>query len=535
MNNPFYYHPHPLCVKAAHALMAYVRQHTEWTEEVNKGKMFGVLVVKHPDGTTSVLNAFSGILCGSNTHEGFVPPVYNLQNPDGYFAKEQDNISAINTRIYTLEHTQEYLQAQASLAEAERNEKETITQAREELQERKRKRTLLRQSSTLTPEEEELLNKESQYWKAEFKRLSARLHTQTEVLRHQIQTLQSPIDTLKEERKQRSCALQQWLFRQFVMLNAKGESKDLWQIFQDEGIDTPPAGSGECCAPKLLQYAYQHNLHPLHMAEFWMGASPKDELREEGEFYPSCISKCKPILRHMLKGLDVDYNPQIQRMRSVADKMRIIYEDQWICAIHKPSGMLTVPGKVEAPSVYDKFLELHPDTEGPIIVHRLDMDTSGLLILAKDKQSHKRLQRQFASHTVRKRYIALLEGNVPSDSGTIDLPLSPSYNDRPRQRVDHVDGKSAITHYEVLRRNETVTTQDNTTSTLTTRIAFYPQTGRTHQLRVHAAHPEGLHCPILGDPLYGHKSDRLYLHAESVEFIHPATGERLSLSSECDF
>ncbi len=524
MNNPFYYHPHPLCVKAAHALMAYVRQHKDWTEEVNKGKMFGVLIAKHPDGTTCVLNAFSGILCGNNTHDGFVPPVYDLQNPDGYFAKEQDKISAINTLINTLEHSQEYLLAQTNLAEAERHEKETISQAREELQEKKRKRTQLRQSSTLTPDEEEQLNKESQFGKAEFKRLCTRLHTQTETQRQQFQTIQSPIDNLKAERKQRSCALQQWLFRQFVMLNAKGESKDLWQIFQEEGIDTPPAGSGECCAPKLLQYAYQHQLHPLYMAEFWMGASPKDELREEGEFYPSCISKCKPILRHMLKGLDVDYNPQIKRMQTVANQMRIIYEDQWICAIYKPSGMLTVPGKVAAPSVYDRFLEHHPDTEGPIIVHRLDMDTSGMLILAKDKLSHKRLQRQFASHTVRKRYIALLEGIVPSDNGTIDLPLAPSYNDRPRQTVDHINGKSAITSYEILQRNPQ-----------TTRIAFFPQTGRTHQLRVHAAHPEGLHCPILGDPLYGHKSDRLYLHAESIEFTHPATGERMTLSYECDF
>ncbi len=524
MNNPFYYHPHPLCVKAADELKAYVRQKAEWTEEIAKGKMFGVMIVRKPDGTIGSLAAFSGILCGSNTHEGFVLPVYDLQNPDGYFAKEENEISAINRRIKQLEQSEEMILAKEALDQANEHERKTLTKAKAELQTRKTRRDAIRQGGGLSAEDERRMIKESQFQKAELKRLTTSLREITLEKQQHLQSLQTAVDTLKTERKQRSAALQQWLFRQFTMLNAKGESKDLCRIFKEEGIDVPPAGSGECCAPKLLQYAYRNNLHPLYMAEFWLGASPKDVVRIDGEFYPSCVSKCKPILKHMLQGLEVDENPQARRMRETAEKMQVVYEDQWICAVNKPSGMLSVPGKEDAPSVYDKFMQLNPDADGPVIVHRLDMDTSGILILAKNKTTHKHLQEQFVRHTVKKRYTAILEGIVTPKSGTIDLPLSADYANRPLQTVDFVHGKPAVTHYYIIEHTDT-----------TTRVAFYPQTGRTHQLRVHSSHPSGLGCPIAGDPLYGHKSDRLYLHAESIEFTHPATGERMTLTAECEF
>ncbi len=526
MNNPFYYHPHPLCVKAADELKTYVRSKTEWAEEVGKGKMFGVLIVRKPDGTTDSLAAFSGILAGSNHHEGFVPPIYDLQNPDGHFAQEEIEISAINHRITQLEDSEELHQAQEAYNKAISNEYSTIVFAKAELQQKKAARAELRQTGTLTPKEKAQLIKESQFQKAEYKRLTTVIRTVSEEKRQHLQALQSPIDTLKAERKQRSATLQQWLFRQFVMLNANGERKDLCQIFQEEGIEVPPSGSGECCAPKLLQYAYLHNLQPLYIAEFWMGASPKETIRVDGEFYPSCTTKCKPILKHMLKGLEVDENPQTIKMREAAKEMRIVYEDQWLCAINKPSGMLSVPSKdiKDALSVYDIFRHLHPELTCPVIVHRLDMDTSGIMLLTKDKAVHKHLQQQFTDRTIKKRYIAVLEGNITDDSGTIDLPLSPDHTNRPLQCVDLIHGKQAITHYYIIERTAT-----------TTRVAFEPQTGRTHQLRIHSAHPTGLGCPILGDPLYGHKADRLYLHAESIEFTHPVTDERITLTVKCDF
>jgi len=330
-----------------------------------------------------------------------------------------------------------------------------------------------------------------------------------------------------EEKSNRSRALQMWLFRQFNFLNAHGQTMNLCDIFDRETCRIPPSGAGECCAPKLLQYAYSHHLQPVCMAEFWMGASPKGEIRYEGEYYPACQSKCKPILRHMLQGLDVDEHPLLPMMREKAKEMRIIYDDDALLAVYKPSGMLSVRGNVDAPSVESIIQKTYPDVSGPLIVHRLDMDTSGIMLIAKNKDIHKALQTQFFKHEIQKRYIALLNGIVPDDKGTISLPLSPDHQDRPRQMVNHEYGKPAITDYEVLERRDGRTL-----------IAFYPQTGRTHQLRIHAASPEGLGCPIVGDRLYAPSlssnlspltSERLMLHAESIDFTHPITGERIHL------
>lgn len=343
-------------------------------------------------------------------------------------------------------------------------------------------------------------------------------------------------EALYAERKERSRNLQYWLFQQFHVLNAIGEDKELTEIFKNEKqiltaedfyarkqnkqsltlarTTIPPAGSGECCAPKLLQYAYTHHLRPLCMAEFWLGPSPKDELRIDSHFYPACHAKCKPILAHMLIGLDVEENPMLRRNREKVAEVEWIYEDDDIAVLYKPSGLLSAPGKDDVPSLLDIVRERYPEA---MYAHRLDMDTSGLVVFALNDSSYKHLQNQFYRHEVKKHYIAILDGEVSADiprTGTIRLPLLPNPYDRPRQMVNHEHGKQAITHYEIL-----------STGDRRTRIKYNPQTGRTHQLRVHSAHPEGLACPILGDNLYGTPSDRLYLHAEQIEFTHPASGE----------
>ena len=458
---PFHYTPHPLCVAAAQEVQAYLATRTEWHEELQRGKMFGVLVVKDAQGQTGYLAAFSGNLAGSNHHEYFVPPVYDLLNPDGYFKEEEARISEINRQISELQNSTSLM--------------------------------------SFRTEQSEVKNLE---------------YTNVDTL----------IQQLKEERKQRSIALQQWIFEQFVIQNARGEETDLYTLFIEHAHRNPPAGSGECAAPKLLQYAYTHRLQPIAMAEFWWGDSPKGEIRRHGHYYPACRHKCEPILGFMLQGLEVEPNPLLTS-NTDADQLDTVYEDEYLLVVNKPAGMLSVPGKTGQASVLSILQERYPDATGPILVHRLDMDTSGLLLAAKDKDTHAQLQKQFEGRSVKKRYIALLEGIPQAEpKGFIRLPLRPDFDNRPLQMVCYEYGKPAVTRYEIIN----VIHQH-------TRIAFYPETGRTHQLRVHAAHPEGLNCPIVGDPLYGQPAIRLHLHAERLEFRHPVTGQRLQIQKEAPF
>ena len=446
---PFHYTPHPLCVRASEEVQAYLQTRPEWHDELQHGKMFGVLVVRDTHGHIGYLAAFSGNLAGSNHHPFFVPPVYDLLDPNGYFKQEEARISALNNVIQ-----------QCHPAD--------------------------------TPP-------------------ICTSHT---------------LDSLKEERKQRSIALQQWIFRQFRLLNAHGEEKDIELIFEETAHRNPPAGTGECAAPKLLQYAYQHQLHPLAMAEWWWGDSPKGEIRRHGHYYPSCRHKCEPILRHMLQGLDVEPNPLLIS-NTDATQLHTVYEDEYLLVVNKPAGMLSVPGKTGQASVLSILQERYPDATGPLLVHRLDMDTSGLLLAAKDKDIHAQLQAQFESRSVKKRYLALLEG-IPQgkeSKGFIRLPLRPDFDNRPYQLVDFEYGKPAVTRYEI----------NNPPYEGRTLITYYPETGRTHQLRVHSAHPDGMNCPIVGDPLYGQPADRLYLHAEYLEFRHPVHGKILRIQSDNPF
>ena len=521
---PFCYTPHPLCVMAAEEVQHYLSKQSDWQEELSQGKMFGVLIVQTEDGSIGYLTAFSGILAGKNIHPYFVPPVYDLLQPQGFFKIEEENISAINRRIRRLEEDKKYIDLRSNLTQTTQSAQDALSIAKTQLKEAKDKRELLRKTGQLNAKEEAELIRESQFQKAEYKRLERSWKDKIASLQVEAGNWEKQIQELKAERKVRSAALQQQLFEQFRMLNYRGEVKTLCDIFEQTVHKTPPAGAGECAAPKLLQQAYLHHWKPIAMAEFWWGNSPKNEVRHHGYFYPACKGKCEPILRHMLQGLEVEANPMQQEAERGNEKLNIVYEDQWLLIINKPAGMLSVPGKERQTSIYDLARKAYPEAEGPMIVHRLDMATSGLLIIAKDKKTHQHLQAQFKNRSIRKKYIALLDGIVPEDEGTIELPLCPNPLDRPRQMVDTQYGKPAITYYQVLERTDKYT-----------RIAFYPHTGRTHQLRVHAAHPSGLHCPIIGDELYGKKDKRLYLHAESIEFTHPVNGQSMCITEKADF
>lgn len=522
---PFCYTPHPLCILAAKEVQSYLTRQTAWKDELRQGKMFGVLIVQTEHGETGYLAAFSGILAGKNLHPFFVPPVYDLLQPQGFFKIEEENISSINRNIRQLENDKAYAALSAELARTIQSAENILATAKAQLKEAKTAREQRRKEKELNAQEEAELIRESQFQKAEYKRLERSWKARITTLQTQTEDWERRISALKSERKTRSAALQQKLFEQFGMLNYRGEVKNLCEIFGQTVHKTPPAGAGECAAPKLLQQAYLHGWKPIAMAEFWWGDSPKTEIRHHGHYYPACKGKCEPILQHMLQGLQVEENPMLKRMQVPSKNLEIVYEDPWLSVINKPAGMLSVPGKEDAVSVYSLTREQYPEADGPLTVHRLDMATSGLMLIAKTKRVHQNLQAQFKNRLVRKRYVALLEGVVPKDKGTVDLPLCLNPLDRPRQMVHTEHGKPAITDYQVLERLDGKRT----------RIAFYPRTGRTHQLRIHAAHPLGLHCPIIGDELYGEKADRLYLHAEYLEFTHPITGETVRITKEAEF
>ena len=519
---PFHYTPHPLCIMAAEELQAYLKKQEAWQTELKKGKMFGVLVVQNKEGNIGYIAAFSGILAGKNLHPYFVPPVYDVQEPTGYFKQEEEEISTINKQIESLIEDQNYILYRQLLEEETLMAQSALQEMKAMMAEAKDKREKIRlghpDELTLTT-----LIQESQFQKAELKRLKRYWEDRLHAHKIKIEAFDKKIEALRSERKNRSLALQFWLFQQFQMLNAKGEKKDLSELFKDTTQKIPPAGAGECAAPKLLQYAYLNGLKPIAMAEFWWGDSPKQEIRRHGYYYPACKGKCEPILKHMLIGLQVEEDPLLKEALEEKE-LEIVYEDEWLVVVNKPAGMLSVPGKSDTDSVYQRMTVRYPKATGPMIVHRLDMATSGLLLIAKNKEVHQNLQAQFKNRTIEKRYTALLDGSIEMEEGLIQLPLRPEPNDRPRQVVDQTYGKPAITRYVVIEKKAKQT-----------RIAFFPLTGRTHQLRVHAAHPLGLNSPIIGDELYGKKADRLYLHAEYIAFQHPISNQRIAIEKKAGF
>lgn len=312
--------------------------------------------------------------------------------------------------------------------------------------------------------------------------------------------------------------------------NANGESLSVRDIYLQSRHIEPPSGSGECCAPRLLNYAFTHSLTPISMAEFWVGESPVGEIRIDGEFYPACQAKCAPLLKWMLDGIECEpakFGQASGISTAIASGVQILYEDKWLLAVNKPSGLLTMSGDETSDSLMRRVMAERPNISGPGYVHRLDQPTSGIVLIAKDKETHSKMQSLFENREVRKRYTAILARRPDKAKGVISLPLLPNPDDQPRQMVDFVRGKKAVTEYEVI---------DSSPDPVNgVRIHLYPKTGRTHQLRVHCASPLGLGCPIVGDNLYGRTANRLYLHADRIEFTHPHTGKAIIIDCPANF
>lgn len=539
---PFYYEPHPLSLLAASQLQQHIEtqldsDHNFGLEDDKEGlaigKMFGVLVVRNTAGELGYLSAFSGKLGEDNHYPGFVPPVFDILAEDGFFNPSMALLNQLNARLLALEENPDYI-ALEQIFEAEKELVETrLAFKRQQLKQDKDKRKVLRKAGKkeLSPADFEALEYDLKseslgqqfYYKRTVSFWKERL-AETEAA---VNVYLDEIKALRTQRKKDSAILQKRLFDQYTFLNQAKESKSLYEIFLPTINDIPPAGAGECAAPKLLQYAFLHDMQPIALAEFWWGESPKSEVRKHGYFYPSCKGKCQPILGHMLQGMAVDDNPMLQNPAE-GKTISIVYEDDVIVLVNKPSEFFSVPGKTIDDSVLLRMKQRYPTATGPLVVHRLDMSTSGLMIIAKTKEVHKKLQYQFIKRTIKKRYVAILDGWVEGEEGFIDLPLRVDLDDRPRQLVCYEHGKNARTRWEVLERIVVDGRKQ-------TRVYFYPITGRTHQLRVHAAHPKGLNLPIIGDDLYGKKEERLLLHAEWIELVHPITKIAMTFEIAAEF
>ena len=533
---PFYYAPHPLAIIASNDLQRELESSSldhnfgfsEFDRSTPIGKMFGVLVVQNLAGEVGYLAAFSGKLGNKNHHSGFVPPVFDILETGSFFLEGEKEVSAINLQISTIENGANYL----ALKEQAEINKSLLSrfklESRLELKDSKNQRKLRREKAQEKVSESEYLNfldelknesiREQLFHKHELRRRNKEfLLSNAEFL-----ALEEQLDFLKLERSKKSAALQQEIFEKYTFLNKAGTNKSLLEIFNNTIYLFPPAAAGECAAPKLLQYAFLNQLKPICMAEFWWGTSPNSEVRLHKQFYPACKSKCEPILKHMLDGIEMDTNPMLAQA-DVTD-LEIIFEDDYLLFINKPAEFLSVPGKQLTDSVYERVKASYPNTTGPLLVHRLDMSTSGILMIAKSKEIHKLMQAQFLSKKIQKSYVALLDGFIEKNEGEINLPLRGDFDDRPKQLVCKEFGKASKTKFRVLSREVN-----------TTRILFFPITGRTHQLRVHAAHHLGLGCPILGDDLYGTKSTRLYLHAQELIFIHPISKQQQRVYCKAPF
>lgn len=537
---PFCYEPHPLCRLAAAEVEHHIVESGVWQGETSCGKMFGVLVVRYElevrnyelgvrSCELGFIAAYSGLLAGRNDWAYFVPPVFDAQQPDGHFKVTERSISDINKEIDGIRRSADYQSAKKREEELRQSADEQITAMKQRIASAKAERDRRRSDAQtgllqISEAEAAAMTRESQTLKADLRRLKQRLDMELSAAHALTFQYDERIAALRQRRRSMSDELQRWLFMQYRMLNARGEERNLIDIFSTTTHGIPPAGAGDCCAPKLLQYAYSHGLQPVCMAEFWWGESPRQEIRHHLSYYPACRSKCLPILTHMLQGLDVEPNPLTA---TASEELKIVYEDDAICVVDKPAGMLSVPGKDNVESVESIMRQRWHQYDGnPIMVHRLDRDTSGLMVVARTLEAYHSLQQQFACRTAAKRYEAVLDGVPALQQGTISLPLMPDITDRPRQRVDMEHGKPSVTTYRV------VSTQNHRTL-----VWLFPHTGRTHQLRVHCAHPLGLATPILGDPLYGRgtAAPRMYLNAAELEITHPVTGRRMQWESESAF
>ncbi len=529
---PFYYQPHPYALQASTLLQEKLEKDKELRQQfelgnssTGDGKMFGVLVVETKENELGFIPAFSGKLAGKYTINGFAPPLFDLLDPNGFFKKGEQLLNEYTSQLQSLEDSPELLQVQTYLNRVKSDlatEEEKLKRKHaldKKKRDEKRKKGATDMSAMEFKSLSDQLNLESQLNHFEWKDAKKSWAVRLQQAEKRVEEFQSQMKTIQQLRKSKSASIQEELFTQYNFLNALGESVNVRELFDD----IPPAGTGECAAPKMLQFAYQNDLKPICMAEFWWGPSPKSEIRKHGQFYPSCKSKCENVLGHMLQGLEVEESP-LELKIAEEKELKIIFEDQDILVLEKPVNLLSVPGKEISDSVETRVHEKYPELEGPIIVHRLDMSTSGIMILAKTKEAHKSLQDQFLARTVTKRYIALLEGKIENESGTIDLPLRVDLEDRPRQLVCHEYGKKATTKYKLIEYIDG-----------NSLVQFFPITGRTHQLRVHSAHQNGLNHPIVGDELYGNHGERLCLHADFLQIQHPTTGKKMKFKASIEF
>ena len=533
---PFYYKPHKLAKIATSELQEYLKTQTDFThnfglenqKENAIGKMFGVLVVKNKEGKIGYLAAFSGKLNDHSLPKKFVPPVFNIRAENSFYVKGEAELDAINLALDKLVNNENYIALKKYFTILTTEIQNDLKAQKLKLKQAKLARKQKKQEAIKVLNDDDFkkltaqLKQESYNQQFFLKELQLYYDAKIDKIKQQIAIFEDEITSLKKERKATSNYLQQTLFSKYAFLNVAKEEKSLLDIFNNPAVK-PPAGSGECAAPKLLQYAFLNNLTPVTMAEFWWGISPNSAIRKHKNYYPACQSRCKPILTHMLQGLDVEENLLIKNL-SKNKELKIIFEDDVLLVVNKPAEFLSVPGKSISDSVYTRIQQQYPNATGPLIVHRLDMSTSGILVLTKTKEANKALQSQFINRTVKKRYVALLDGVLADKKGSIQLPLRVDLDDRPKQLVDFTYGKNAETNWEIISIEKNKT-----------RVYFYPVTGRTHQLRVHAAHKNGLNTPIIGDDLYGKKANRLHLHAEFIEFLHPKTNEKISFCVPADF
>ena len=574
---PLCYQPHPLCLLAAKELQQKLGSSVENATAlqqafIHTGKMFGVLLVENQQGELGYLCAYSGKQLSDNdtlkSAIKFVPSIVDIDVQNDFYAKESEVINQLNNQVGKLESAIELGECKQSLILLSNQQDEQLEQQRNSMalnrQMRKEARSQVRDYLVGTELAQALkqLAQQSINDKNQLRDLKFYWADSIEPLQKKLNGLTDEIKDLKNTRKRLSTRLQKKLFKQYRLLNSAGVEKDLMEIFQQTPFPMPPAGTGDCAAPKLLQYAFKQQLKPLAMAEFWWGKAPESEIRQHKKFYGACSGKCQPILTHMLEGMTLDENPLLVNP-ALGKELDIIYQDDAIVVVNKPSEFLSVPGKNIEDSVYLRIKQQFPQATGSLIVHRLDMSTSGLMVLALTKRAQKSLQQQFINRTIKKCYVAILEGEISENDmakgdnqknqktvnqmqGEINLPLRGDFDDRPRQLVCFKHGKSAKTQWQI------IDTLDGKT-----KLYLYPETGRTHQLRVHCAHPQGLNMPILGDDLYGGKehgnkenrnsnddshscadnkqTQRLHLHAQKLTLSHPITKEAMTFEITADF
>ena len=518
---PHNYTPHSLAKVAAKELQIYLKNQTDFSHNFGiknpddknaLGKMFGVLVVRNSNNKLGYLTAFSGKIAESTQQKYFVPPVYDVLSEDGIFLKTTKLNTEIKQQLIHLENNTEYLKVKKEYLTQYLLNKKLIKKEKKIIKEQRKLRKLHgNKNNQLNINEEFFIREYEIYLTSKINALEKKYHN-----------FQQQIQQLKQQRKELSASSQQEIFKQYQFLNAHSKTENLITIF-NESTQNIPAGSGDCCAPKLLQYAFLNNLKPICMAEFWWGKPLANTVRKHQSYYAACTGKCKPILNHMLQGISVNENPLIAQLQE-KKAIKIIFEDTHLLVINKPPELLSVAGKEVKDSVYSRIKKRYPEATGPLVVHRLDMSTSGILLIAKSLEIYKKLQTQFINRAVKKRYVALLDGILIQKKGEINLPLRVNLEDRPKQLVCNTHGKNAHTLWE------TIAIKDGKT-----KVYFYPITGRTHQLRVHAAHHLGLHTPIFGDDLYGKTANRLHLHADKIGFTHPVDKKWIEFNATADF